>query len=99
MERYDARLCALWELPVISNAGYYEPIEYERIKSISENYRAKKESEWRGLDRAEWYAVLVDRCGHSETVAPLRYVEPADPEQFRRMKENYERRRSAAQDG
>ena len=98
MERYDARLCALWELPVIDHGGI-EPIEYLRIKAIQETYRTRKESEWRGRDRVEWYAVLVDRCGHSETVAPLRNVEPADPEQFRRMKDNYERRRSAAQDG
>lgn len=100
MDRYDARLCALWELPVVAQVNG-DPIPFRRIRTIEETYRLKKDTEWRGLDRVYWSAVLVDRSSdRSETVALLSDVEPEDPEQFRRMKENYERRRNAAeQDG
>lgn len=101
MERYDARLCALWELPVVTSIGG-DPVEFARIKAIRETYRRKDDCEWRGLERVTWSAVLADRrTERSETVAALDDVEPLEPEQFRRMKEEYERRRKAPaeQDG
>lgn len=99
MERYDARLCAMWCLPVAAPVSD-GLLTFRRIKEITENYVTPEQAEYKRRDRVQWYAVLVDAATErSETRVMLCDVEPADPEQFRRMKENYERRRSAAQDG
>lgn len=99
MERYDARLCAMWCLPVAAPVSG-DLLTFGRIKEIVENYATPEQAEYKRRDRVQWYAVLVDAATErSQTRAMLADVEPADPEQFRRMKDNYERRRSAAQDG
>lgn len=99
MERYDARLCAMWCLPVAAPVSG-DMMTFRRIKEITENYATPEQAEYKRRDRVQWYAVLADAATErSETRVMLDDVQPADPEQFRRMKENYERRRSAAQDG
>lgn len=103
VERYDARLCARWELPVVASIGG-EPVEFARIKAIQETYRTRAESEWSGKDRVVWSAELADKAApdRSSTVVALADIQPLEPDKFRQRKQDYERRQKAAkpeQDG
>ena len=92
MTRNDARLCALWGLPVTAQISG-EPEEFGRIAEICENYAAPSRLDAAKRHPVEWYAILEDRSAreYSVTKVKLEDVEPKDAEQFSRMKENYER--------
>lgn len=81
----NAKLAAKWRVPVTCH-----DVRYARISALSIRYSSEYEIEHRKFPAERAEAELEDFNRNSISIAKIRDVEPADPEEFKRMVEQYE---------
>ena len=85
MTMQDAKLAALWRIPVVCQG-----ITYLRISALSIRYSSEYEMEYRNFPRERAEAELEDRGGNSITIAKVKDVEPLESEKFYSRVKDYE---------
>lgn len=81
----EAKLAARWRIPVVCQG-----IRYNRISALAIRYSTEYEILRRGYPPERGEAELEDKNRNSISIAKIKDVEPAAPEEFKRMAERYE---------
>ena len=84
MTMQEAKLAAVWRIPVICQG-----ITYSRISALSIRYSSEDEIERRGYPAERPEAELEDQSRNSITVCKVKDVEAADTEAFARIIAEY----------
>ena len=84
MTMQEAKLAAVWRIPVVCQG-----ITYSRISALSIRYSSEYEIEYRRYPAERSEAELEDKGGNSITVCKVRDIEAADTEAFARMITEY----------